>query len=40
MLIKDTPMSLSERTSNLLVAITFGASVYPEPPSIKSTLIT
>ena len=40
MLINDTPMSLSERTSNLLVAITFGAFVYPDPPSSKSTLIT
>ena len=39
-LINDTPISLSERTSNLLVVITFGALVYPEPPSIRSTLIT
>ena len=39
-LISDTPISLSERISNLLVAITFGAFVYPDPPSIRSTLIT
>ena len=39
-LINDTPISLSERTSNPLVAITFGAFVYPDPPSIRSTLIT
>ena len=39
-LIKETPTSLSLKISNLLVVITFGAVVYPEPPSIKSTLIT
>ena len=39
-LIKDTPTSLSVKISNLLVAITLGAVVYPEPPSIRSTLIT
>ena len=39
-LIKDTPISLSVRISNLLVVTTFGATVYPDPPSIRSTLIT
>ena len=39
-LIKETPTSLSLSISNLLVVITLGALVYPEPPSIRSTLIT
>ena len=39
-LIREIPISLSDRISNLLVTITFGALVYPEPPSSKSTLIT
>ena len=38
--IRETPMSLSLKISNLLVVITFGAVVYPEPPAIRSTLIT
>ena len=40
MFINDTPISLSVRISNLLVVTTFGATVYPDPPSIRSTLIT
>ena len=39
-LMRDTPISLSFRISYFLATTTFGASVYPDPPSTSSTLTT